>query len=188
MYKVGTAFAFDRRNCKSTNEAEVYPSNWASRQSSSRSRKRSSANHSTRSSATDQTTNTTTNKSPLPYERAFQQNLIDSDIYHDGCEYPDGRLLPRPEIEKKLTKDRRDLDLIYHRRRSWTYTSEKFRRAHRYGFKEKKITNPVTLIMEGDPRDLRCVSGGLTFTNLDHLTDGTLNPGNPDLYYGARTE
>lgn len=28
----------------------------------------------------------------------------------------------------------------------------------------------------------------IPFTKLDHLTDGTLVPGNPDLYYGARPE
>ena len=29
---------------------------------------------------------------------------------------------------------------------------------------------------------------GMPFTNLAHLTDDTLVPGNPDLYYGARPE
>ena len=31
-----------------------------------------------------------------------------------------------------------------------------------------------------------CVSGNIPLTNLDHLTDGTLVAGNPDLYIGAR--
>ena len=43
-------------------------------------------------------------------------------------------------------------------------------------------------IIEGDIRDAKCVAGGIPFTNLDHLTDGTLVPGNPDIYYGARPE
>lgn len=32
------------------------------------------------------------------------------------------------------------------------------------------------------------MAGEVPFTNLDHLTDGTLVPENPDLYYGARPE
>ena len=43
-------------------------------------------------------------------------------------------------------------------------------------------------IIEGDIRDARCVSGGIPFTNLDALTDGTLVPVNPDIYYGARPQ
>jgi hypothetical protein len=33
---------------------------------------------------------------------------------------------------------------------------------------------------------MRC--RGIPFTNLDHLMDGTLVPGNPDIYYGTRPE
>ena len=43
-------------------------------------------------------------------------------------------------------------------------------------------------IIEGEIRDARCVSGGIPFTNLGQLTDGTLAPGKPDLYDGARPE
>jgi len=46
-------------------------------------------------------------------------------------------------------------------------------------FKEKLVTTSVIPIMEGEVRDARYVSGGIQFTNLDHLTDGTLVPGNP---------
>jgi hypothetical protein len=46
----------------------------------------------------------------------------------------------------------------------------------------------VIPIIEGEIQDAKCVSGGIPFTNLDHLTDGTLVPGNPDCYYGARLE
>jgi len=46
----------------------------------------------------------------------------------------------------------------------------------------------VIPIIEGDIKDAKCVSGGIPFTNLNHLTDGTLVPGNPDRYYGARPE
>ncbi len=46
----------------------------------------------------------------------------------------------------------------------------------------------VIPIIEGEVKDAKCVSGGIPFTNLAHLTDGTLVPGNPDRYYGARPE
>ena len=41
-------------------------------------------------------------------------------------------------------------------------------------------------IIEGDVGDLKCISGGIAFANLEDLTDGTLVPGNPNVYYGAR--
>jgi hypothetical protein len=43
----------------------------------------------------------------------------------------------------------------------------------------------VIPIVEGEIRDARCVAGGILLTNFDYLTDGTLAPGNPDLFYGA---
>ena len=55
-------------------------------------------------------------------------------------------------------------------------------------FKEKHITTSVILIIEGQSSDPKCVSGSIAFTNLDYLTDGTLKPSNPDLYYSARPE
>jgi hypothetical protein len=43
-------------------------------------------------------------------------------------------------------------------------------------------------IIEGDIYDRKCISGQIPFTNLDHLTDGSLVAGNPDRYHGARLE
>ncbi|KAH7114601.1 hypothetical protein EDB81DRAFT_630818, partial [Dactylonectria macrodidyma] len=51
-----------------------------------------------------------------------------------------------------------------------------------------QVTADVIPIIEGDVGDRKCVARQVPFTNLDHLTDGTLVPGNPDLYYGARPE
>ena len=50
------------------------------------------------------------------------------------------------------------------------------------------MTTSAIPIIEGDVREGRCVAGGIPFTNLDLLTDGTISPGNPDLFYGARPE
>jgi hypothetical protein len=64
----------------------------------------------------------------------------------------------------------------------------KFKRADTHASKEKQIMELVIPIIEGEIKDAKCISGGIPFTNLDHLTDGTLVPGNPDRYYGARPE
>lgn len=54
--------------------------------------------------------------------------------------------------------------------------------------KERDITISVVPIIEGNIGDRKCASGEIPFTNLDHLMDGTLVPGSPDIYYGARPE
>jgi hypothetical protein len=54
--------------------------------------------------------------------------------------------------------------------------------------KEKQITENVIPFIEGKIPDNKCIGGGIPFRNLDHLTDGTLVPGNPDRYHGARPE
>ncbi|KAK5069073.1 hypothetical protein LTR51_008858, partial [Lithohypha guttulata] len=54
--------------------------------------------------------------------------------------------------------------------------------------KEKEITISVIPFIEGSCRDGRCRNGGIPFRNLDPLTNGTIVPGNPDRYYGARPE
>jgi hypothetical protein len=54
--------------------------------------------------------------------------------------------------------------------------------------KEKQVTENVIPFIEGKIPDSKCIGGGIPFRNLDHLTDGTLVPGNPDRYHGARPE
>jgi hypothetical protein len=51
---------------------------------------------------------------------------------------------------------------------------------------ERQVTESVIPFIEGKIADSKCVAGGIPFRNLDHLTDGTLVPGNPDR--GARPE
>jgi hypothetical protein len=57
-----------------------------------------------------------------------------------------------------------------------------------HAFKEDQVTKTAIPFIEGEITDAKCILGKIPFTNLDHLTDGTLVPGNPDLYYGARPE
>jgi hypothetical protein len=65
---------------------------------------------------------------------------------------------------------------------------ENFVQADADASKEKQVSETVIPIIEGKIRDAKCRSGGVPFSNLDPLTDGTLKPGNPDIYYGARPE
>lgn len=64
----------------------------------------------------------------------------------------------------------------------------KFKRADTHASKEREVTTTVIPVVEGDVGDRKCVAVEIPFTNLEQLTDGTLVPGNPDLYYGARPE
>ncbi len=157
----------------------------SSSQSSLGRRKRGSASPSKRSQSTP---NTTTTKSTGPYDRAFQQHLIDFGIFPDGYEYPDGRVPSEPdnidEIRAALAQPRPSLSPS----RFSNEEFRKFKRADTHASKERQVTTSVIPIIEGDIGDTKCVAGEVPFTNLDHLTDGSLVPGNPDLYYGARPE
>jgi hypothetical protein len=54
--------------------------------------------------------------------------------------------------------------------------------------KKKQVLTSVILIIKEKVKDAKCVSGGISFINLDYLTDGTFVPGNPNIYYGVRPE
>ncbi|GKU08396.1 unnamed protein product [Fusarium langsethiae] len=144
-------------------------------------RKRGSQSPSKRST----TTNTTKSG---PYDRNFQQNLVDHGIYPDKYLYPDLKRPPRPGNLQKLR------EILQQRRRSLSPSLfpedkfEAFQDADAHASKESQIIADVIPTIEGDIHDRRCVGRQIPFTGLDQLTDGTLVPGNPDLYYGARPE
>ncbi|CRG82659.1 hypothetical protein PISL3812_00003 [Talaromyces islandicus] len=127
-------------------------------------------------------------KSSGPYDRDFQQHLVDYGIYPVAYEYPDGRVPPKPnnwkDIKERLARHRPSLSPS----RFTDEAHEKFVRADAHAFKEKQITESVIPVIEGDNGDARCVAGGVPFNNLGQLTDVTLVSGNPDRYYGARPE
>ncbi|KAH7268751.1 hypothetical protein B0J15DRAFT_533957 [Fusarium solani] len=159
-------------------------SEMSSNQSSLGRRKRGSQSP----SKSNATSNTTTTKSTGPYDRAFQQHLIDHDVYPDRYEYPDGRIPPRPgnleEIRQALGQPRASLSPSQFSDDKF----EAFQRADAHASKESQVIADVIPMIEGNVGDRKCVARQVPFTNLDHLTDGTLVPGNPDLYYGARPE
>jgi hypothetical protein len=159
----------------------------SSSQSSLGRRKRGSAS-TLKTTTSTKTSGTKTTKSTGPYDRAFLQHLIDFKIYPSGYEYPDGRIPPEPEnieeIERALAQPRPSLSPSRFSREDF----RKFQRADAHAAKERQVTTSVIPIVEGDVGDSKCVAGEIPFTNLDHLTDGSLVPGNPDRYYGARPE
>ncbi|KZZ89165.1 hypothetical protein AAL_07813 [Moelleriella libera RCEF 2490] len=164
----------------------------SSSQSSLGRRKRASQSPATRSlgppTKDGNTTKTTSTKSTGPYDRAFQQHLIDHNILPHRYEYPGGELPPEPDnledIRQALSQPRASLSPSKFTKDDF----RKFERADAQAFKERDVTTNVIPIIEGHVNDRRCVAGEIPFTNLEHLTDGTLVPGNPDLYYGARPE
>ncbi|KAH8649398.1 hypothetical protein BGZ61DRAFT_469600 [Ilyonectria robusta] len=52
---------------------------------------------------------------------------------------------------------------------------QKFQRADDHATKESRVTASVMPMIEGDPGDTKCVASDIPFTNLDHLTDGSLD-------------
>lgn len=134
------------------------------------------------------TEDTKTTENTGPYDRAFQHHLIDFGIYPDGCEYPEGSIPPEPEnieeIQRVLTRPRASLSPSRFSREDF----RKFKRADAHAAKNRQVTATVIPFIEGDVGDSRCAAREIPFTNLEHLTDGSLVPGNPDLYYGARPE
>ncbi|KAI0413998.1 hypothetical protein F5X98DRAFT_366206 [Xylaria grammica] len=125
-----------------------------------------------------------------PYDRAFQQLLIDYGIYPNKYEYPDGQALPPPgnleEIIQAIVKPRPSLSLSRFNQEDF----ERFERADAHAFKQAQVISTVIPIIEGegDVRNSRSVAGQVLFTNLEDPTDNLLIPGNPDRYYGARPE
>jgi hypothetical protein len=109
-------------------------------------------------------------------------------VYPDGYRYPDGRVPTKPnnwkEINERLAQPRASLSLSNFSEEDFS----DFKLADVDAFKEVQVMQSVIPIIKGKVTDAKCVSGNILFTNLDHLTDGTLVPGNPDLYYGARPE
>lgn len=134
------------------------------------------------------TTNTTSTKSTGPYDRAFQQNLTDGGVFPHGYRYFDGCIPPKPEnwseIQERIGRPRASLSPS----KFSDNAHEDFLQADANAFKEKQVTTSIIPVIERKVNDAKCVSGGIPFNNLTHLTDGTLVPGNPDLYHGARPE
>ena len=123
-----------------------------------------------------------------PYDRNFEQHLIDNNIFPPHYGYPDGRIPLEAENKKEI------LQLLARRRASLSpsrFSDEdfrKFQKADANASRERQVTEKVFPIIEGDIGDSKCTDGGIPFTNLKSLTNDKLAHANPDLYYGARPE
>ncbi|CAF9909168.1 MAG: hypothetical protein HETSPECPRED_008863 [Heterodermia speciosa] len=151
---------------------------------------RSSAAKSVYSSTATARSRTTTNS---PYDRAFQQHLIRHGIYPDGYEYPAEEGQDRPQAPRPPDNLAEIRDLLTRPcpRLAERPTDEqfgRFRREDTQAAKEQQVKTCVVHFIEGDVADMKAVSGDVPFTNLDHLTDGTISASKPDLFHGARPE
>ncbi|CAG9945337.1 unnamed protein product [Clonostachys rosea f. rosea IK726] len=139
-------------------------------------------------SESNATPGTTTTKSTGPYDRAFHQHLIDHHIFPPRYEYPNGDRVAKPEniedIRRALAQPRKSLSPSRFSEEEF----EKFERADAHATTESRVVATVIPLIEGDTGDLRAIASDVAFTNLDHLTDGSLVSAKPDLYYGTRPE
>ncbi|EED23188.1 conserved hypothetical protein [Talaromyces stipitatus ATCC 10500] len=141
-----------------------------------------------RGSSTSRSTKPSTTKSSGPYDRDFHQHLIDHGIFPHRYRFPDGHMPSKPgnwdNILARLAQPRPSLSPS----RFADEDFEEFLQMDTDASKEKQVTENVIPFIEGKNPDSKCIGGGIPFRNLDHLTDGTLVPGNPDRYHGARPE
>ncbi|KAK7912303.1 hypothetical protein PG985_014784 [Apiospora marii] len=127
-------------------------------------------------------------KSTGPYDRAFQQHLIDHSVFPTDMSTQMAAPLHLPDNLEELE---RFLPNLGHHCLLPRFTNDdfkKFEKEDAHATKEWQIVANVVPIIEGNIVDRKCVSGQIPFNNLDQLTDGSLVPGNPDRYYGARPE
>ena len=135
------------------------------------------------------TESSASSKSLSPYDRAFQQTLIDYHVFPPHYKDPDGNSAPKPEnwdyINERLARPRPSLS-------SSKVSKEQhneFIELDASAAKESDVKKNVIPIIQGKLKDPRTVSGEIPFTNLAPLTtDKNLVSGNPDTYHGARPE
>ena len=135
------------------------------------------------------TTEGGTSKSLSPYDRSFQQLLVDSHVFPPHYEFPDGTVAPEPgnwdHINERLAQPRPSLSPSKFSKEQ----HKAFVRLEASAAKEDQVKKKVIPIIEGTIRDPRTASGEIPFTNLAPLiADENLVSGNPDFYHGARPE
>lgn len=161
------------------------PPNHAPR-SRGRGRGQSRGRDQTQGTPDDGATPIPSSKKTGPYNRAFEQNLEDHGIYPLNYDYPEDEGPPLPknwdEINERLARRRPSLSPS----RFPDSAFKRFRQANAAVKKENQLIESVISTIEGGIENRLCVSGGVPFTNLDPLTDGSITSGSPDRYYGAR--
>ncbi|KAI0474249.1 hypothetical protein F4859DRAFT_514789 [Xylaria cf. heliscus] len=169
-------------------EGNIIPEgSMSSKQTSQGRRKRTTISITTETETATKTKTTIKTKSTGPYDPAFRQHLIDHGIYPFDFGFPDGTDPPEPgnldEITRALKKRRRSMSPS-------RFSDEDFRKFKRSirpqeAPKEGQLMSIVVPLLEGDVGGTQIAAGQNFFTNLDHLTDGSLVAGSPDRYYGS---
>ncbi|TQV90119.1 hypothetical protein IF1G_11228 [Cordyceps javanica] len=144
---------------------------------------RASASSSRRTQSTKATSVTSKAKRSSAYDKDFEQNLIDHNIYPKGYEYPDNDSIPEPSnmdaIVEALAAPRASLSPSQFPRSRF----KTFALANDRVISEGKVMSGIlpTICGSADiPNE-----GNLAFTNLDSITDGTTVDAVPDLYDGS---
>ena len=156
--------------------AHVMPSN----QSSSRTQSKS------RNTLGDSTAKTTTSKTrkTSPYDPNFEQNLIDTSIYPDDYDFPDGRDPPKPnnenEVLDRLGEPRPSLSPSQFPEKAFRSFKQKNSRA----LNEDAVMGDVFPVIQGNAHIPSAKN--MVFGNLEPLTHGSLVDAKPDFYDGAR--
>ena len=120
-----------------------------------------------------------------PYKGDFQLHLINHGIYPPKYKYPSGEPTPEPsnlaEIRSRSTVHRASLDS------NLEELYETFCDELASCRREAEVSSCVPLLRsKSDEPHLRSMD--LAFTNFLPLTDGTIVPAKPDIYYGARPD
>ncbi|KND89151.1 hypothetical protein TOPH_06088, partial [Tolypocladium ophioglossoides CBS 100239] len=95
------------------------------------------------------TPNTTTTKSTGPYDRNFQQNLVDHCIYPDRYTYPDGEVPARPDNLGDIKQALRQPRLSLSPSQFSEGTFDRFQGADAHAFKEAQVMATVMPIIGG---------------------------------------
>lgn len=117
------------------------------------------------------------------YDKDFEQNLIDHNIYPKGYEYPDDDSIPEPsnldDIVQVLSAPRASLSPSQFSRAAF----KNFALANDRVISEGKVMSDIFPIIRGNANIPN--EGNLPFTNLDSITDSVTVDAVPDLYDGT---
>ncbi|KGQ07756.1 hypothetical protein BBAD15_g6917 [Beauveria bassiana D1-5] len=144
---------------------------------------RSSTPSSRRTQSTKATSVSSRAKRSSAYDKDFEQNLIDNDIYPEGFEHRDGRSTPEPnnldEIVKGLAHPRASLSPS-----QFSVSAFKsFRMANSRVISEGKVMADILPTIRGNSEIPN--EGNLPFGNLESITNGTTVDAVPDWYDGS---
>jgi hypothetical protein len=147
---------------------------------SSRQSSQSGGSRSAKSASTQPTSATTKSKKSTVYSRNFDQHLTDHDIHATySSEKPDLKY-----IEKELAVLRLELSPTQFPDGAF----ERFQEASARAKGEENVQANVMPIILGPDQASHPSTRDTLFGNLQPLTDGTIAPPRPDLYYRARPE